>query len=539
MTHGDPGDRPDEARDHVVGAALDDLHVPDYPPGFLADLRARIGEEAGEKPGARAGAPAAGAQQSPPRRSFRRRRVLLAGLAAAVAVVAGVVLFGLPGASDKTGPPPVSAAAVVQMASDALATVHTLAADCTASEWGLRNWQTPDSVPVRGKHTVTRSRLLLRDDGSYRETLAPHTLEEAMRLAHEGTIVPGLVNDRAFDASTGVRRSSYVGSDTWGADFSTSAVLARADVLTGCAPGPPDFQGDGPGAGAFPLGAWSSALPAVIDGEVRSTTYEGRPAWIVTADLPLLWQMWEQGGERAWSLEGSPVDRLAVTVDRQTRLPLRTQEWYKGVLFRETRLENVRVDVELPGDAFTVPVPPGADVERADMGFRSVTLAEAAARVGYRPLVPAGVPAGCTLSRVAVARRAVSPGAPRGRDVVSMRYQRGLEDVTVTTRLVADPQRYAYADPFAYDYDAAHVLGPGSFSVAQGGYVAGPEVVKLTTGALSGARALVVTGPPEMPHLSAVKGRLLVTIAGAVTRAELIAMAGSMRAYRASGESVP
>ena len=517
------------------------LHAgaPDHLPGFTARLTAGLDEADREM-----GRAAAGRLHQPraSRSLWRRHRILAS--AAVVTVAAAViasVLFGLPGASDLTGPPPVSAAAVVQSAQRALASAQTLVADCTTSTWGLANWMTPDSVPVRGKyHMVTRFRLTLRADGSYRQTLVPITLKEAQRLTRAGASVWGLEDDRAYDATTGTRRSYSRGSATWAGDFSTDAVLTDAQVTTGCEPEQPDWLAQSyQGRLDFAVGGFMRALPAVAGGDARAATFEGRPVWIVSADLPLLWEMWELSGTRSWSLKGPAIDRLAVTVDQQTRLPVRTQAWYKGVLFSETRLENVRANVALPSNAFTLVFPPGTKVSRHDMGFRSVTLGGAVARVGYRLLVPTKVPTGSELSQVAVAPRADSQtgsSAPQGTDVVSLRYARGFDAVIITTRRVERPQQFEEEDAFGYDYG---MPGSGSFSVPQGGYVPGPAVVRLTAGALAGSRARLVTGPLIVPHLWAWKDHLLVTIAGAATADELVAMANSMRAYQGSEEATP
>jgi hypothetical protein len=353
-------------------------------------------------------------------------------------------------------------------------------------------------------------------------------------LTRAGTSVWGLEDDRAYDATTGTRRSYSRGSATWAGDFSTDAILTDAQVTTGCEPDQPDWLAQPyQGRFDFAVGGFTRALPAVAGGDVRPATYEGRQVWIVSADLPLLWEMWESSGTRSWSLKGPAIDRLAVTVDRQTRLPLRTQAWYKGVLFSETRLENVRANVALPSNAFTLVFPPGTEVSRHDMGFRSVSLGGAAARVGYEPLVPTKVPAGCTLSLIAVGPKAESP---QGTDVVSLRYARGFDAVIVTTRRVEHPQQFAQDDALGYGY---RMPWSGSFSVPQGGYVAGPAVVRLTAGALAGVRARLVMGPLIVPHLWAWKGHTLLTIAGAATTDELVAMANSMKEYQGSEEATP
>jgi hypothetical protein len=218
---------------------------------------------------------------------------------------------------------------------------------------------------------------------------------------------------------------------------------------------------------------------------------------------------------------------------------LRTQAWYKGVLFSETRLENARVNVALPSNTFTLVFPPGTKVSRHDMGFRSVSLGGAAARVGHDLLVPTKVPAGCRLSQVAVGAKAdsrIGTSAPQETDVVSLRYARGFDAVIVTTRRVEHPEQFAQKDALGYSYG---MPWSGGFSVPQGGYVPGPAVVRLTAGALAGSRARLVTGPLIVPHLWAVKGHLLLTIAGAATEDELVAMANSMKTYQGSEGPTP
>jgi hypothetical protein len=62
--------------------------------------------------------------------------------------------------------------------------------------------------------------------------------------------------------------------------------------------------------------------------------------------------------------------------------------------------------------------------------------------------------------------------------------------------------------------------------------------VTLTGGAFSGATAYVVVAPGIMvPHLHAVKGNLMLTVVGAATAKELIAVAESLQPYPAATAS--
>jgi hypothetical protein len=539
MTRDGTHDTPPEDRDLHVGSALHDLYFPDYPSDFLASVWARLDADSGHATAATEmpAAGRAGAADTGPSRSIWARRPLLAGIAAVAvaAAVAATFLFGLPGASDNTGPPPVSAAAIVRIAQRALASGHTLTADCT-STWKMLGVSAPDSPPMVGDTIVRRFSLMLRDDGSYRVTDVPRTLREAIRLSnttHMGTWE--LTSDSAYDAMSGVHRYYNSGYDAWAPPG--KRVSLDAGELMGCAPGPPDLWTDWPTGGTYDFGGFLRALQTVAGGDVRVATYEGRRVWVVAASLPVLWGPSQSDGPSVVEQKSPSIDRLAVTVDEQTGLPLRTQGWFRGVLFSESRLEDVRVGITLPKGAFTLSFPSGAGVYRRDMGFRQVSLGGVAARVGYTLLVSTDVPPGYKLSQVAAAPRDGSwkwGEAPRGANVVSLRYQRGFDALIVTTRRAERPQRYSHDDAFGYD-----VGGAASHGFNATGSGRGPAVVRLTSGAFAGVRAWVVTGPLVMPHLWAMKHGVLLTIAGGATADELVTMAESMDDYRHAKEVSP
>ena len=147
--------------------------------------------------------------------------------------------------------------------------------------------------------------------------------------------------------------------------------------------------------------------------------------------------------------------------------------------------------------------------------------------VGYSPLVPADVPDGYELTEVAVAEDVTSPtgvegGNPSSLNVVSLAYRRGLDRFLVTTRL-------------------SHVPTPGepqlspeelwSDPLATGeGFRDEPDRIRLSGGALDGIESELLVAPRNTPHIWALTDNLVVTIAGDLSSAELIAVAESLEA---------
>jgi hypothetical protein len=300
----------------------------------------------------------------------------------------------------------------------------------------------------------------------------------------------------AYDSSSGVIRSAAHSASMGG---STLFYAERRGV----APGPPDVE---PASWLLPdeLGAYVRALLAAGDPGVRDVTYEGRPAWHVEVDtVPNT------------IVPAFSGDRLEITVDRETGIPVRVVESKAGTVLHELRIEGLAVDAPFPADTFRPAFPANAEVMRSDGGFRRVPLDEVAGLVGYAPLLPSAAPDGFEQSEVAVAtdagRTGTEAGNPASRQVVSLAYRRGLDRFVVTTRLSGSA---AWSDP----------LAPGE------GYVDQPERVTIGTGVLAGADAQVLLSPHGVPHLWTVANGLVVTIAGDLSRAELVSVAGSLQA---------
>lgn len=311
------------------------------------------------------------------------------------------------------------------------------------------------------------------------------------RFTHDGGS-----SDLAYDSSKGIERSvGSISGDTDGA-------LERRGV----APGPPD---PGPSESFLQrdFGAVVRALLAADDPRVTETTYDGREVWKLDVDATPNAIVPELSG-----------DHFELTVDKETGFPLRVVELKNGEFLDEIRIEDVEIDPELTEADFRVHFPPGTEIARTDDGFRRVGLDEVEAVVGYAPLLPEQVPDGYELAEVAVAKEApptgVEGGNPISANVVSLGYRRGLDRFVVTTRLRHVPGfQDIWDDP----------LGTGE------GFRDDPERIHLTAGALDGVQVELLIAPRNTPHMWAKTDKLVVTVAGDLSREELIAVAESLQ----------
>jgi len=297
-----------------------------------------------------------------------------------------------------------------------------------------------------------------------------------------------------YDASAAIVRSAQHSASLGGDTLFYSE-------RTGVAPGAPD---EGPPTWLLPeqYGSFVRAALADTPSSVTDVVYEGRPSWLL-----------EVGTTPNLIVPGLSGDRLAITVDRATGMPVRVVESKNHVLLRELRIENLAVDPSLAAGTFDVAFPAGAEVMRSDDGFRRVTLDRVAAAVGYRPLVPGWVPDGYRLAEVAVASEAASTGNagdnPPSRMVVSLSYRRGVDQFLVTTRMRGDG---TWSDPLA----------------SPEGYVDSPTPTLVRSGALTGTDAEIVVSAHTEPHLWALSDTLVVTVGGDLTRPELTRIADSL-----------
>ena len=162
-------------------------------------------------------------------------------------------------------------------------------------------------------------------------------------------------------------------------------------------------------------------------------------------------------------------------------------------------------------------LPPDVRLTRSDQGFRRVPLDEVEGIVGYAPLVPSWLPEGYELADVTVAEQgpptgteAMNPATP---GVVSMAFRRGFDSIFISTRVAVEPTGGAiWRDPLA--------SGEGFFDE--------PEPVTLERGALSGVEANLLIVPLAIPHIWALTDELVVTVAGDLSREELVRVAESL-----------
>jgi hypothetical protein len=446
-------------RDERLGAALWELDVPEHRPGFFAELEERLAAEH-----------VTSFEQGRRRRydaGERRRRAVR--VAAAVALAAGIAAaVGVPRLGDETGPKlgveSATAAEVVKAkVRKALAEVESLKGRLV-----LRA-----AEPGSTRRKVTKAQFALTAGGDFYAESPTELL--------------------AYDAKRNTERYYARGNPV-------------ASALSGSAPGPPDHRASGPGELDFNrrLGSVVRALLASGDPRIEDATYDGRPAWKLEIDVP---ENLIAGADSA--------DRLAIDVDRQTGVPVRVVALNGGRLLSELRLEDLEVNAAIPSQTFRPEFPAGVEVYRDDLGFRTVSLEEAAAEAGYPPLVPNTVPDGFSLSEVAFAKKGGATGSegsnPPSRKVVSISYRRGLDQFVVSTRKAgSDPS--AWSDPLA--------TGEG--------FVDEPEQVTIEAGALQGVDAEVLIVPRGVPHAWTISDDLVVTVAGDLSRDQIVALLNAL-----------
>ena len=306
----------------------------------------------------------------------------------------------------------------------------------------------------------SRWRFLLVPDGSFRIT----SLDNGSVLA--------------YDADANVET------------YSDGPVFVRR---VGIAPGWPDSDA---APWVVQRGLGSVVATLADDATVREIDYAGRPAWLLT------------------TVTGNAGETRDITVDRETGIPVRDERFRNSRPAGEWRIDKLAAtafDPGYSGDNFQLRRRPGQDPATTyDMGFRRTTLKQ----VGDA-LVPAWVPPGFRLAEVATAKRSRPTGSeqrpnPESRDVVSLAYRRGLQELTVTTRLIG-ADRTRWSDP----------VTAGILSEA-------PTPITFRFGALKDVAGELVIDPNAPPHVWALTDRLVVTVSGDVTRRELVRVANSL-----------
>lgn len=476
-----------ESRDSELGRQLETCGEPEHGPDYwravrlaVDEVKAEAAEEAAEWIGEEVRRPG---RLGRLRAAFALRRVRLALAAVAVAAAAAsALLVGLPGTQ---GPQPVSAAEVLRRALAVPGSIRTWQADLRLEMYVDWVWKKYHANIVRRVH-------YMRDvAGGARETYSAITAA-GHRL--EGPA------EEVYDAKTG-KGAPYYDEDTgtWYQEYNPSL--------------------GGPDGGTIPLidiGLAVRALSSAHTLRLGETVAGGRPAWTVSCTRS------EMAGLP--SSDDEPV--YTIIVDKQTWDLLGVKQVTKGRVTFSARFSNVRVNEPLPDDAFHLePPPPGARVERVDLGFHRMTLDEAAAAPRVTPLVPGFVPDGYELSEAAVADRSVIIRNIRGvdvdfttRHVFALAYRRGFDALTVSTRTIHDPD-YRVGIDLCDEFDQAWSRRART-------------EVPIMSGAFAGATArILVASTTSPPHLWALKDGVLLTICGAATGEELLDMADSLQVF--------
>jgi hypothetical protein len=455
-------------RDGALGAALRALETPDHHPDFFDELRERLEAARPDRPAAPApvrsrrrsrrgrrsaanvarssrGRRSAGnvARSSRGRRSAPRTgrllpRLAIAGALAAVLLVVTLVREG-DGPGPRLGAAPATAADVRAKALHAWAALRSLTGVLTVRRRDAE--EMPVTRSVLRFALTDRGDLELRGAGGYRA---------------------------AYDAATGTE-----------VVVDQPQVPGPGVVRRGLAPAAPDAH---PSEEVLQRGLAAvvrSLRDAPPGGSLENGAYRGRPAWVLRMPVAI--------NKLGWS-----ADRLEVTVDKATGLPVHSLETRAGKLVQDVRLSRLRADAPIVTDD------------------------------GYRPrargpvLAAAWTPAGYRRAETVAAADAQSTGAegmnPRSRDVVATAWRRGLDRLVITTRSTGPTPR-SWEDP----------LAPPE------GYLASPQRVRLTAGALAGATAQVLIDPRAVPHLWVLTRERVVTVSGDLTRAELLRVANGLR----------
>src|SRR5919206_2868005 len=279
-------------------------------------------------------APEPGRRLGFPRAPRARGALVLAG-AACLALVLFLAL-GLP--NLRSGADVARAAEVRAAVLRTLAGAQTVRGDLVYSALDVRT----------GKTTTTRQTFAEDARGDLRVTNA------------DGS------TDLAYEAARGVERSI-----TTSASMGTGRFYAER---VGLAPGPPD-QGPADFVLGRETGAVVRALAAAHSARVAEVSYGGRPAWSLDAPVTP-------------NTVFADVDRLQITVDRETGFPVHVLATLHGAFRSELTIGQLVVDQPLPADEFAVRFPVGAEVLRTDAGFVHADRAQAARTAGYQPLLP-------------------------------------------------------------------------------------------------------------------------------------------------------
>lgn len=281
----------------------------------------------------------------------------------------------------------------------------------------------------------------------------------------------------------------------------------EASADSGLAPGPPDADGVDHYRTADELGSMIRSLESAPVALARSREDQGRKEWVV--DL------------HPATSRGAPVDGIQVVVDQHTQLPVEMSRSVNGTVIEHSRFRELRLVDRVTPDALRLVLAPTVIPPPFDNGFRRTGLSAAPGIVGYTPAVPGWLPTGFELATVAVLQgsplglpASAAGDNPPNRDVVSIAYRRGVDQLTVTMRRV-DGLGDQWKDPFA---------GPASAGAS--GRV---QRVRLEGGRFVGTVVEQVTAAGAAPHVWGRSADFVFTVAGDLEPSQVLRVANSLR----------
>jgi hypothetical protein len=522
-------DDPRGRRDPVMGDLLrETVSVPPLPDHFGEQLQAHLAEVDAESRIIGVG------QVS---RRHPRRWMLLAGAALAALAVAFVVA-GRHTVREYAQPQPASAAEVVARVRDSLvefrtisATVSTYSADVEGpplKTYGS-GWTTSAEyfakAYVKGRPTLASppGHFIATSEGEAR--LTSPVPEDMPHPAGKLTLEPDwpAVRVETKDAPSGTSSLYVPAYALKGRAYSYSGEGEAAVEFVNAPLGPPDAQPDT--SFYATVMDQANALSLLAHGTVKKTTYDGRPALVVAADVtpgPVV--VWKKMGGY---MVARDYDRFEMTVDKATWFPVRYTMSLHGKVDLDVRLTDIQLGVPVDSAQFEPAFPKGVIVTPLDQGFRRVGHGEAAHTFSYRPLAPTSLPGRFSYSLAAVAPKAVFElwvgyvplRSNRRRivshDVTALEYRAGFLSFTVTTRREEGMHNPLLADPFK----------PGSARRLASEDL---KTVTLRHGALAGVTAKLAMPVSGVPHLWAFHDGLMVTIGGDLTARQLRTVAESL-----------
>jgi outer membrane lipoprotein-sorting protein len=516
-------------RDPILGDLLREVvHVPTLPADFGAQLQAHLSEIDEQ-------ARSAGVTRAPGR---HRRRWALLAIAAVAALAVALAVAGRHSVREYAQPQPASAAEVVARVRDSLAKFSTVSA--TVSIYSA-DTEGP-SLETYGTEWTTSAEYFARAHVEGRPTLESppsHIIATSEGEARLTSPLPAnmpraegkLTLERDWPAERVETKDDPSGTSSLyvpayalkGSAYSYSGVGEAAVEFVNTPLGPPDAQPDN--SAYATVMDQASALSLLANGTVKATTYDGRPALMVAADVtpgPVVVLK-----KRDSYMVTQDYDRFEMTVDKATWFPVRSTMSLHGKVNLDVRLTDIQLGVPVDSAQFEPAFPKDVVVTPLNEGFRRVGLDEAAHTFNYRPLAPTSLPDRFTYSLSAVAPKAVFElwvgnlplRSNRRRvvthDVTAFEYRAGFLSFTVTTRREKGTHDPLLADPFEPGQD------PGLES-------GGVRTVTLHHGALAGATAKLAMPVSGVPHLWAFHDGLMVTIGGDLTAQQLLAVAESL-----------